>query len=166
MKGYEVMINPRAEELAARLEKGRVKTLEVFNTLSHSQMQTPLYNDPIWRVRDLLAHFVSAEIHLLTLARSVASGNPGAPMDFKINEFNAQEKKRLAGIPKNELLSMLDQARRKTIEWVMSLSDDELEKVGRHPALGEVTVEVMILAIYGHQLTHMRELFRLLGSVV
>jgi len=87
-------------------------------------------------------------------------------MDFKINEFNAQEKKRLAGIPKNELLSMLDQARRKTIEWVMSLSDDELEKVGRHPALGEVTVEVMILAIYGHQLTHMRELFRLLGSVV
>jgi hypothetical protein len=165
-KGSKFMINPRVEELAARLEKGRVKTLEIFNKLTPSQWQVSLYHRPNWRVRQLLAHFVSAEIHLLTLVKSVAGGGPGSPEDFEIDKFNAREKKRLEGIPPLELLSMLDQARKGTIAWVRSLSEADLDKVGRHPALGEVTVETMILAIYGHQLAHMRELIRLLGSVV
>ncbi len=33
----------------------------------------------------------------------------------------------------------------------------------RHPALGEVTLEIFINAIYGHQLMHMRDLQRLLA---
>ena len=160
------MNNPRVEELAVRLEKGRVKTLEIFNKLTPAQWQLSLYHRPNWRVRQLLAHFVSAEIHLLTLAKSVAVGGSGAPEDFQIDKFNASEKKRLAGIPQQELLSMLDQARKGTIAWVKSLSEVDLDRVGRHPALGEVTIETMILAIYAHQLAHMRELIRLLGSVV
>lgn len=160
------MVNPRAEELAVRLEKGRVKTLEIFNKLTPAQLEESLYHSPNWRVSQLAAHFVSAEIHLLTLAKSVAEGGPGTPVDFEIDKFNAREKRRLAGTPYQDLLSMLDQARRKTIAWVRSLSENDLDRVGRHPALGEVTVETMILAIYGHQLAHMRELLRLLGSVV
>lgn len=160
------MVNPRVEELAARLEKGRVKTLEIFSKLTLAQWQISLYHRPNWRVRQLLAHFVSAEIHLLTLAKSVAGGGSGAPVDFEIDKFNAREKKRLAGIPPQELLSMLDHARKGTIAWVRTLSEEDLEKVGRHPVLGEVTIEVMVLAIYGHQLVHMRDLIRLLGSVV
>jgi hypothetical protein len=160
------MVNPRVEELAARLEKGRVKTLEIFNKLTPAQLHESLYHSPNWRVGHLAAHFVSAEIHLLTLAKSVVGGGPGAPVDFEIDKFNAREKKRLAGIPQQELLSMLDQARKGTIAWVESLNENDLERVGRHPALGEVKVETMIIAIYGHQLAHMRELLRLLGSVV
>jgi hypothetical protein len=38
--------------------------------------------------------------------------------------------------------------------------------VGHHPVLGQVNVETLVLSIYGHQLLHMRDLSRLLGSVV
>jgi uncharacterized protein (TIGR03083 family) len=152
--------------LVARLEKGRQKTFEILNALTPEQWQRPLYPEPLWQVRHLLAHFVSAERQLLALAQDVARGGPGAPLNFDIDRYNAEEQARLAGQSTKDLLSQLDQARCQTIEWVTGLGVDELDKIGRHPALGEVNVETMLGAIYGHQLIHMRDLSRLLGSVV
>jgi hypothetical protein len=160
------MTQPRADALAAKLEKGRQKTFEILNALTPEQWQKPLYNDPTWQVRHLLAHFVSAERQLLALAQDVADGGLGAPPDLDINRYNADEQDRLEGLSPPILLDFLDQARRQTIEWIGTLSADQLDKIGRHPVLGDVNVETMIGAIYGHQLIHMRELSKLLGSVV
>ncbi len=160
------MIQTRAEELATKLEKGRQKTFEILNGLTLEQWQTPLYDQPTWKVCNLLAHFVSAERQLLALAQSVAGGGLGTPPDFDINRFNAGEQNKLEGQLPQDLLALLDQARRQTIEWIRTLGDDELDKIGGHPALGDVNVETMIRAIYGHQLIHMRELSKRLGSVV
>jgi hypothetical protein len=160
------MTEPRADALAARLEKGRQKTLETFGALSPEQWQQTLYTDPTWQVRHLLAHFVSAEDQLLALAQDVAAGGPGAPQDFDYNRFNADEQSRLEGLSLTELQDMLDRARGRTIAWVRTLDASQLEEVGHHPVLGEVNVETLILSMYGHQLLHMRELSRLLGSVV
>jgi len=160
------MPQSRAGTLAAKLEKGRQKTFEILNALTPEQWQRPLYHQPIWLVRHLLAHFVSAELQLLALAQAVAAGSPGTPPDFDIDRFNAGEQIRLEGRSPTILLDHLDRARRQTIEWVRTLDADQLARIGRHPALGDVNVETMIMAIYGHQLLHMRDLSRLLGSVV
>jgi hypothetical protein len=160
------MIEPRADALAARLEKGRQKTFEIFDALTPEQWQETLYTDPTWQVRHLLAHFVSAEDQLLALAQDVAAGGPGAPLDFDYNRFNAGEQSRLEGLSLPELRDMLDQARGRTIAWVRTLDASQLERTGHHPVLGQVNVETLILSIYGHQLLHIRELSRLLGSVV
>jgi hypothetical protein len=166
ISGWQTMTEPRADALAARLEKGRQKTFEILNALTPEQWQQPLYEEPAWQVRHLLAHFVSAERQLLALAQNVAGGGPGAPPDLDINRFNANEQNRLEGQSLPVLLDLLDQERRQTIEWVRTLDADQLDKVGRHPVLGDVNVEIMLGAIYGHQLLHMRDLSRLLGSVV
>ena len=160
------MTQPRTDTLAAKLEKGRQKTFEILNALTPEQWQKPLYNDPTWQVRHLLAHFVSAERQLLALAQDVADGGLGAQPDLDINRYNADEQDRLEGLSPPILLDFLDQARRQTIEWIGTLSADQLDKIGRHPVLGDVNVETMIGAIYGHQLIHMRELSKLLESVV
>jgi hypothetical protein len=160
------MTNPRADALAARLEKGRQKTFEIFNSLTPEQWQQPLYDEPAWQVRNLVAHFVSSEKQLLDLAQDVAAGGPGAPIDLDIDRFNAGEQDRLAGEAPSALLDLLNEERRQTIEWVCSLDTSKLDRMGRHPVLGEINVEAMLTAIYGHQLLHMRDLARLLGSVV
>jgi hypothetical protein len=160
------MTHPRADALAAKLEKGRQKTFAIFNALTLEQWQQPLYTEPAWQVRHLLAHFVSSEGQLLALARDVAGGGPGAAPDLDINRFNAGEQSRLESQSPEILLGLLAQARQQTIEWVRTLGEDQLDRIGRHPALGAVNVETMIAAIYGHQLIHMRDLSRLLGSVV
>ena len=88
----------------------------------------------------------------------MASRGDGAPLGFDYDAFNAEEQKRLKNKSPEELLLALDEARRATLEWVRTLEDDQLDRVGRHPALGEITLETMITAIYGHQLLHMRDL--------
>jgi hypothetical protein len=108
-------------------------------------------------MRDLLAHFLSAEEGLLMIAQDIATGGPGAPEDFEYDAFNAQEQARLADVPFERLLVELTAARRRTIAWVAGLSAADLDRVGRHPALGQVTLETLINAIYGHQLMHMRD---------
>ena len=57
---------PRVIELVNRLEKGGRKTMEIFSGISDGQWEVVIYPNPDWTLRDLLAHFVSAEISLLT----------------------------------------------------------------------------------------------------
>ncbi|HVO82934.1 MAG TPA: DinB family protein [Syntrophobacteria bacterium] len=158
------MASARVESLMARLEKGGLKTREILGSLAPDQWSRILYEGvPAWTVRDLLAHLVSAEPRLLEIARDVAAGGPGAPPGFDFDTFNAAEKTRLKDASPEELLSALTKTRQVTLDWVRTLEDSQLDRRGRHPALGEVTLEVMITAIYGHQLLHMRDLKSKLG---
>jgi len=129
----------------------------VLRALTPEQWQQVVYPEPVWRVRDLLAHFVSAEESLLTLVQEVAAGGTGLPDSFDLDAFNQEAVSRLAGQSPQDLLLALDKARQRTIDWVRTLDESQLDRLGRHPALGEVTLETMIKAIYGHQLFHMRD---------
>jgi len=155
---------PRVEALVARLEKGGRKSHQILSRLSPEEWDTIVYAEPYgWTMRDLLAHFVSAEERLLALAQNVAAGGPGAPEGFDIDAFNAEEHRRLAAQPPLNLLAALGEARQRTLDWVSTLHEAQLDRMGRHPALGLISLEAMITAIYGHQLLHMRDLQARLG---
>jgi hypothetical protein len=152
------MVSERIENLVARLEKGNLKTQEVFCALTPKQWSSIVYEEPKrWDFRSLLAHFVSVEENMLELARHTVASGEGLPAGFDYDEFNAQEQIRLQEKSPEELLDALSKAREATLEWVLTLDERQLDRIGRHPALGEVTVETMITAIYGHQLLHVRE---------
>lgn len=158
------MPGPRVSEIVARLEKGMLKTQEKFGSLSAEGWRAPVYDGPPpWTVRDLATHFYSAEVHLLLMARDVAAGGPGVGEGFDYDGFNGKEQLRLAGMAPQAVLASLTQARVETIEFARALSEEQLDLVGRHPALGMVSLEVMLIAIYGHQLMHMREAMARVG---
>ena len=149
----------RVNDLVDRLHKGGRKTAEILGPLSDDQWQMVLYaRPPAWTVRDLLAHFLSAEEALLRLARDIGAGGPGAPVGFDYHAFNADEQARLAVIPPRQLLADLAAAREATIAWVARLDEADLDRRGHHPALGEITLEAFINGFYGHQLLHIRDL--------
>ena len=152
------MAETRVDALVARLDRGGRKTHEILAGLTPDQWQATVYPDPRWTVRDLLAHFVSSEERLLELCQDVAAGGTGAPEGFDFDAFNAEEQVRLADRSPAMLLAALDAARRRTLDWTGALTDSQLDLVGRHPALGQISLEMMITAIYGHQLMHMRDL--------
>ncbi len=153
------MPTPRVEALIEKLQKGRAKTLHILGALTPEQWARTVYKGPpSWDARALLVHFLSSEESLLELCRSVAVGREGAPSGFDYDAFNAEEQERFRGWSPQALLLALDDARRATLAWVSTLDDKDLDRLGRHPALGEVTLETMILAMYGHQLVHMRDL--------
>jgi hypothetical protein len=159
------MASEQVEALAARLEKGHAHVLRILGDLSPDQWEQTVYENPTpWRIRDLLAHFVSAEENLLALAQEVAAGGAGAPPGFDYDAFNAAEVQRLGPQTAVDLLDALTVARKATLDWLRQLDDQALQLSGRHPALGEVSLEIMITAIYGHQLMHMRDLMPRLGA--
>lgn len=152
------------DKLVGRLRRGIGKTEEILGRLDSAQWEMVLYEEPYpWTIRDLLAHFVSTEEGLLRLGRDITESGPGAPDDFDYDDFNAAEQERLAGVPPKQLLSALRAARQETIAWVQQLDEQDLDRVGRHPGLGKITLETFINAIYGHQLMHMRDLTRRLS---
>jgi hypothetical protein len=139
----------RVDELLARLRKGAGKTAEILGSLSDAQWQQVLYaGPPAWTVRDMLAHFLSAEVALLRGAQDVAAGSCGAPEGFDYDAFNASEQARLANVAPAELLARLAAAREATFVWTAGLDEADLDRVGRHPALGEITLEAHLNAIY------------------
>jgi len=158
------MAGTRVEALAARLEKGQRKTQEILEPLTPEQWQKLVYMEPYpWTVRDLLAHFVSSEEALRLMCQNVADGGPGTPEDFDFDRLNAEERQRLADRSPQDLLPALSAARQRTLDWLRTLEDEQLDQTGRHPVLGIVSLEAMLTAIYGHQLIHMRELQPVLG---
>ena len=44
------------------------------------------------------------------------------------------------------------------IAWVLLVSDSDLEKIGRHPFLGQTTLREMIKMVYLHNQIHIRDI--------
>jgi len=153
------MPESRTAALVAKLKKGGQKTHQILGNLADDQWQTVVYTGPpAWTVRDLLAHFLSAEEALLSIAQDMASGGPGVPEGFDFEAFNLDEGRRLADRSPQELLDALNVARQATLDWVHTLKEENLDHMGQHPVLGEISLEAFVLSIYGHQLLHMRDL--------
>jgi hypothetical protein len=140
------------------LRKGLRSSIEFFSGLSKDQWNQVVYLDSGWTPRSILVHLISAEIELLRLLRITAEGGAGIGNEFNLHEFNLKEQNRFPGESKEELISELSAARLETIDWVCSLNDDLLDRTGRHPALGIISIEAMLNAIWGHHIQHQREM--------
>jgi uncharacterized damage-inducible protein DinB len=153
----------RVDKLVTRLRKGARKTAEALSSLSDDQWRQVLYENPhMWTVRDMLAHLLSVEEGLLRGGQSIAVGGSGAPEGFDYHAYNASEQTRLADRPPDQLLADLEAVRQVTIAWTAELDEADLDRMGHHPALGEITLEEFINAIHGPQLMHLHDLRELL----
>jgi hypothetical protein len=148
----------RSEILVQKLEKGLRNTLLFFSNFKVEEWDQVIYLDHVWTVRSILVHFLSAEQELLRLAQDVVEGGSGVPDGFDIHAFNQSAQETQTDQDPSNLLSALASARQRTIAWTSSLTDEQLDRSGRHPALGEISVEAMLNAIWGHHLLHIREI--------
>jgi hypothetical protein len=153
------MTSYRIQDLQRKLERNKTLVQRTFAKIQPDGWNQSVYEKPArWTLRDLMAHFVSSEAMLLDLSRDVAGGGRGAPEGFDYEAFNREEQERYRSRTPDELMRMFAEARDATLAWTGSLVEGTLDRKGRHPALGEVTVEGILSAIHGHILLHMREL--------
>ena len=152
------MKRKRIEKLIARLERGLNKSNKILDILDHEGWQEPVEGESDgWTVKDLVAHFIVSEEHLLMIAKDISAGGEGVSEDIDIDAFNEEQFARQPDRTPDELQALLGDVRETTIAWVTEQDDETLDLVGRHPTLGESSVETIIFSIYAHQLLHMRE---------
>ncbi len=153
----------RAQELANSLEREGKKTVAFFQVLQPEQFETQVYRDgPAWKVRNLLAHFVEVEGSIRRLVQSIVEGGIGVGEDFDIDRWNAGYSAEMSLHDNDYLLAEFARRRAATVAMARGLTDADLEKRGRHPALGITEVKKMLRTMYIHVLGHQRDIRRAL----
>jgi hypothetical protein len=158
-------MSPRQELIIKRLAEEGQKTTAYFRSLDESAYTQRVYTTgPNWRVREILAHFVSAEQIFGFYGRDILNGGLGAPEDFVIDEFNATQVAGLKDAQPSDLIRQFETARAETIALIQGMTDPDLERHGRHPWFGRVPLERMVKLVYRHTMIHERDVRKALET--
>ena len=150
-------------DLAQKLKSEGEKLVVSFSGLADAQWTKEVYTEgAVWSIQNILAHLVMSEGSLVRLFERIRQGGEGVAQDFEIDRYNAHQQEKAKELTPPELLEQYKHTRAKTVKWVASMSDSDLEKTGRHPFLGITTLREMIKMIYIHNQTHYRDLRRVL----
>ncbi len=155
----------RKELILKRLADEGEKTAAFFKGLADSQWGQQVYTTgPLWRTRELLAHFVSAEGTFAYYGRDILVGGSGAPEDFVIDEFNATQVSGLKEATTADLIQQFEAARAEIVQIVRDMADADFDRIGRHPWFGRVPLENMLKLIYRHNMIHQRDISKALET--
>ena len=155
----------RQELIIKRLAEEGQKTTTYFRSLDERAYTQRVYaTGPNWRVREILAHFVSAERIFGFYGRQILEGGSGAPEDFVIDEFNATQVADLKDAQPADLILQFETARAETIALIQGMTDTDLNRVGRHPWFGKVPLERMLKLVYRHTMIHERDIRKALET--
>ena len=99
------ILDEELQHIARRMMSEGEKTIAYFKVLPTESWKQQIYTTGSgWTIRQVLAHFVSAELGLSALVRDVIADGGGAPHDFDIDEFNENE---VAGLQALEISALL-----------------------------------------------------------
>jgi hypothetical protein len=153
------------DRIRRQLESQQIKAQEFFATLDPGQWQQQVYTSGSkWGVRQVLAHFISAERAFLRLIRNVLDDGPGAARDFDIDAFNEAETPPLSKEPIADLLTAFRQLRDQSISLMDEINSTDLDRVGFHPWFGDIEVRAMLKLVYRHNMIHMRDVRKALKA--
>ncbi len=147
------------ERLSEKLLNEGERTLAFFRALDFDDMDVPIYSEGThWAARQILAHLVAAEDSFRRLIDNILEGGPGAPEDFRIDEYNEKKVAGLRDVSVETLLNDFQSLRLQSANLVAGMQASDLEKIGRHPYLGVSPLEDIIKLIYRHNQIHMRDM--------
>jgi hypothetical protein len=163
----EHIVTEAVQHLVRRLEQECERTLAFFRGLPEPAWETQVYSTGSgWRVRNILAHFASAELGFQALMEDILAGGGGAPLGFDIDRFNEAEVGALQDQPVVGLLQAFADARAGTIHLARRLQPEDLTQRGRHPWFGETEIGEMLQLIHRHNQLHQRDIRKVLASGV
>jgi hypothetical protein len=111
-----------------------------------------------WRPRDVVGHLITGErTDWMTRARLILDHGTKVPFE-RFERFAMLE--RDVGVPLDELLEQFAHLRTGNLAELDGLvSGDDLDRRGRHPALGEVTLRQLVAAWAVHDLDHVSQIY-------
>ena len=150
-------------ELAEKLKSEGQKFVDIFSALTEEQWNAEVYTEgAIWKISNVLAHFVTSERGLIKLFEQIRQGGTGVADDFSIDRYNEAQQQKTKDFTPAELLEQYKSVRANTVTWVSGLQESELEIQGRHPFIGMTSIREMVKMLYLHNQLHYRDLKKIL----
>lgn len=152
-------------DYAEKLLKEGNKVICFFSSLKTEDFAVKIYADgEIWRVKDILAHFVSSDQNFLRLFKDILIKGKGVSDKFPIDDFTNHQIRLLASLKPTELIDQFKEARSDISMWVEQLSENDLDTGGWHPGMGKSRLGDMIKMVYLHNKIHLRDIIRTLDQ--
>jgi hypothetical protein len=152
-------MNDRRTPIIAALDKNLENTTAFFKSLSPDELGMQVYQDGAqWTVQQVLAHFITIEDSMQWLFKNILAGGPGSPEGFDVERFNRTQPKKYDGKTIDELIAQFQSVRNETIAIVRAMSDDDLDREGRHAFHGHGKLERFIVWAYEHVELHLDDL--------
>lgn len=159
---------PEIESFRAKLVLEREKLKSAASRFSAEQAVLPGADG--WSVKDILAHVANAERVNVKFARlmltqdqpvqlkEVAEEYADFELPFTLDRFNAYVAAKWRAVPLEDVLRHLDATRAETLEWLGTLTPDQLERGGQHAVWGTQTVRGMLKILIIHDKAHTHDL--------
>jgi len=111
-----------------------------------------------WQPRDVVGHLISAELDdWIPRAAMILEHGSARPFD-PFDRFAMLERDR--DVPLTSLVGQFAELRANSLRELGQLvTDDQLDSVGRHPTLGEVTLRQLLATWAVHDLDHIAQVF-------
>jgi hypothetical protein len=146
------------EHIKTRLIVEGAKVTQFFESLSSEEWEQQVYTTGSrWQVRQVLAHFISAERAYQKYIKDVLEGGKGAPRDLDIDAFNEAEAPSLSAHPIDELINRFRNARADTLRLTETLAESDLTRLGYHPWFGEKELSWYLKLLYRHNTMHLKD---------
>ena len=139
----------RKEEIRRRLEKARTGLFEAIGGLTEEQMRRRP-GPGRWSVAEVMAHLPVWERQVLRQADSLRQ-MAGLPVVFPSQAEREEAAGRGRRLPPPGIVHDLVAARWETLTFLGRLTARELDRRGRHPEEGDLTVAGLLAAIAGYE---------------
>ena len=144
-------------ETTALLERTPRVVRDLLEGLPDTWLDTPDTADG-WTPRDVVGHLISAELDdWIPRAERILEDGPDKPFD-PFDRFAHVERDR--DIPLPALLDRFEELRRESLVRLDEIvGNADLDRVGRHPELGEVTMRHLLATWAVHDLDHVAQIY-------
>ena len=149
-------------ETTALLERTPGVVRALLDGLPDTWLDTPDTADG-WTPRDVVGHLISAELDDW-IPRAEMILRDGADRPFEpFDRFAHVE--RDAGVSLDALIERFEQLRREQLTRLHELvGENDLDRIGRHPELGEVTMRQLLATWAVHDLDHVAQIYAALAG--
>ena len=120
-------------------------------------------NEEGWTVRDVLAHMIAMERPAVRerVAAMLEHDNPAVQ---DVNETEALEASGLRDASLSDLLARFAAEREESITFLRTLSTAQLQRPGRHGAVGPIVAAHVFHHFAYHDMLHLRQIAAMLGN--
>lgn len=165
---------PELESLKSKLVLERGKLLDAVNALPLTERAEPFLDG--WSVNDLLAHLAHSEAVNVKFAKlmlasdtpvqveAVAADFPDYTGPFELDRFNAYMTDKLRARGFEGILRYLTDTRAETLQWMDTLTEEQLERKGVHAAWGDQNVRGMLKILRLHDKVHTQDILNKKGA--
>jgi len=116
-----------------------------------------------WNVRQLIIHLAITERGQANNVMGIARGEEIVPADFDLERYNKRSVEKKADMTIEQARQQLTETRTELVNWLNAISDDDLNKEGRHGTLQIMSVAELLTTIATHEETHAHDIARVLG---